>query len=45
MKNGITLHIPPLVVRLAVGFLTAATAAVLIAQAPDAWRYVKIERM
>ncbi|WP_377268115.1 DUF6893 family small protein [Peterkaempfera sp. SMS 1(5)a] len=45
MKYGIHLYIPPLAVRLAVGVFAAATVALVVSQAPDAWRYVKIETM
>jgi hypothetical protein len=43
MKHGI--FIPPLAVRLAVGAVAAALLAVAASQAPDVWRYIKIERM
>lgn len=43
MKHGI--YIPPLAVRLVVGAFAAALAVVAATQAPDVWRYLKIERM
>ncbi|WP_157876062.1 DUF6893 family small protein [Peterkaempfera griseoplana] len=45
MRYGIHLYIPPLAVRLTVGVLAAAAVALAVTQAPDAWRYVKIETM
>lgn len=43
MKNGIL--IPAVAVRIAVGALAAAVIAVVVAEAPEAWRYYKLETM
>ncbi|MGP3927407.1 MULTISPECIES: DUF6893 family small protein [unclassified Streptomyces] len=43
MRNGI--FIPAIVVRIAVGALAAAAVAVVLSEAPEAWRYIKMETM
>jgi hypothetical protein len=43
MRNGIC--IPASVVRVALGVLAAAVVAVVLAEAPEAWRYYKMETM
>ncbi|MFI6284053.1 DUF6893 family small protein [Streptomyces sp. NPDC051018] len=43
MRHGI--FIPARVVRIAVGIVTVAVAAVVVAELPEAWRYYKMETM
>lgn len=43
MRNGI--HIPGMVVRIAVSVLAAAFVASLVANAPDAARYLKMRQL
>ncbi len=43
MRNGI--HIPALVVRIAVSALAAAFVASLVANGPDAVRYIKMKQL
>ncbi|MET8678994.1 hypothetical protein ABZW18_15815 [Streptomyces sp. NPDC004647] len=43
MRKGI--FIPASVVRIAVGALAAAVITAIVAEAPEAWRYIKMETM
>ncbi|MEX2984171.1 MULTISPECIES: hypothetical protein [Streptomyces] len=43
MRNGI--FIPAVVVRIAVGVIAAAVVTAIVASAPDAVRYIKMETM
>lgn len=43
MKNGVL--IPARVVRAAVGVLAVAIVVIAVAEAPEAWRYYKLETM
>ncbi|MER5183145.1 hypothetical protein ABT009_33150 [Streptomyces sp. NPDC002896] len=43
MRNGI--FIPATVVRIAAGVVAAAVVALVVAEAPEAWRYIKMETM
>ncbi|WP_260867446.1 MULTISPECIES: hypothetical protein [unclassified Streptomyces] len=43
MRNGI--FIPAGVVRAATCVLAVATIAIIVAEAPEAWRYYKMETM
>jgi hypothetical protein len=43
MRKGI--FIPATVLRVAAGLLAAATVTVILAETPEIWRYIKMERM